>query len=259
MKNPDAKAAVGKEWDKLKTLPAWDVKNAKHKSEEVQQAQKNGRLVSSFHIPHGLSAISSTPSLPNISKQYKEEPRSGEDYVKDDSGYRERFTEQGTSASQVAQAKIMDTICRLAGIMSEASDAGSADSQVHMSGAPTFLHLPWRQRPKVWVKLPPGRRLKQWDSIEEPVVPLERNSYGRSLAGLPWERKLEKGASQGKQGPLPTWQCPCVHRESQLFLSVSVDDTKMDAETSAEQHRPGRADSCAEYSILELHPENSII
>ena len=42
MKNTDAKAAVDKEWGKLKNLPARDVKKAKPKTEEVLQAKKVG-------------------------------------------------------------------------------------------------------------------------------------------------------------------------------------------------------------------------
>ena len=33
---------------------------------------------------------------------------------------------------------------------------------------------------------------KSWSSIEDPVVPLERNLYGHPLAGLLWEREFEK-------------------------------------------------------------------
>ena len=33
---------------------------------------------------------------------------------------------------------------------------------------------------------------KSWSSMEDPVVPLERNLYGHPLAGLSWERQLEK-------------------------------------------------------------------
>ena len=31
-----------------------------------------------------------------------------------------------------------------------------------------------------------------WSSMEDPVVPLERNLYGHPLAGLLWERQFEK-------------------------------------------------------------------
>ena len=48
------------------------------------------------------------------------------DIVKDDSGAYAVFTEQGSSASQMTAATIMDVIARLPGCAGEAADAVSA-------------------------------------------------------------------------------------------------------------------------------------
>ena len=51
------------------------------------------------------------------------------------------------------------------------------------------------QQQKSWISSPDcqGAMDKQrWSSIEDPVVPLERNLYGHPLAGLLWERQFEK-------------------------------------------------------------------
>ena len=45
MKIPDAKAAVDKEWKKLQTIPAWDVKKVKSKKEVIKEEQKNNNKV----------------------------------------------------------------------------------------------------------------------------------------------------------------------------------------------------------------------
>ena len=37
MKIPDAKAAVDKEWKKLETIPAWDVRKVKSKKEVIKE------------------------------------------------------------------------------------------------------------------------------------------------------------------------------------------------------------------------------
>ena len=42
---PDAKAAVGKEWEKLEKMPAWQVAKVKRKREVIQQSQKEQRTV----------------------------------------------------------------------------------------------------------------------------------------------------------------------------------------------------------------------
>ena len=46
--------------------------------------------------------------------------------------------------------------------------------------------------PDMWIRLPRHKWPKSWSSMEDPVVPLERNLYGHPLAGLLWERQFEK-------------------------------------------------------------------
>ena len=50
--------------------------------------------------------------------------------MKDDSGSYAVFTEQGSSASQMTAAKIMETISRLLGCAGQAADAVSAYTEV---------------------------------------------------------------------------------------------------------------------------------
>ena len=56
-------------------------------------------------------------------------------YCEDDSGSHAVFTEQGSSASQMTAAKIMDIISRLLGCDGQAADAVSAYTQVKMEDA----------------------------------------------------------------------------------------------------------------------------
>ena len=109
------------------------------------------------------------------------------DIVKDNSGSYAVFIEQGSSASQMTAAKIMDIISRLPGCDGQAADAVSAYTQVKMEGAPTLLKIP-----DIWIRLPKHKWPKSWSSMEDPVVPLERNLYGHTLAELLWERQPEK-------------------------------------------------------------------
>ena len=64
------------------------------------------------------------------------------DIVKDDSGSYAVFTEQGSSASQMTAAKIMDIISRLPGCDGQAADAVSAYTQVKMEDAHKLLKIP---------------------------------------------------------------------------------------------------------------------
>ena len=103
------------------------------------------------------------------------------DIVKDDSGAYAVFTEQGSSASQMTAAKIMDIISRLPGCEGQAADAVFACAQVKIEDAPTLLKIQNRSVQAFGFA---------WSSMEDPVVPLERNLYGHPLAGLLWERQF---------------------------------------------------------------------
>ena len=149
------------------------------------------------------------------------------DIVREDSGSYAAVTEQGSSASQMTAARVMDITSRLPCCAGQAADAVSADTQVKMEDAPKLLKIPKSECPDIWIRLPRHKWPKSWSSVEDPVVPLERNLYGHPLAGLLWERQFEKVLLQHSWEKVSTWECLFVHREKGLFLSVYVDDKKI--------------------------------
>ena len=64
------------------------------------------------------------------------------DVVNGDSGSHAVFTEQGSSASHMTAAKVLDITARLRGCAGQASDAVSAYTQSKMEDAPKLLKLP---------------------------------------------------------------------------------------------------------------------
>ena len=142
--------------------------------------------------------------------------------MKDDSGSYAVFTEQGSSASQMTAAKVMNIISRLPGCDGQAADAVSAYTQVKMEDAHKLLKIPKSECPDIWIRLPRHKWPKSWSSIEDPVVPLERNLYGHPLAGLLWERQFEKILVKHGLEKVPNWECLFVHRQKGLLLSVYV-------------------------------------
>ena len=124
-------------------------------------------------------------------------------------------------------AKIMEIISRLPGSDGQAADAVSAYTQVKMEDAHKLFKIPKSECPDIWIRLPRHKRPKSWSSIEDPVVPLERNLYGHLMAGLLWERQFEKILLKHGWEKIPNWECLFVHREKGLFLSVYVDDIKL--------------------------------
>ena len=90
------------------------------------------------------------------------------DIVKDNSGSYAVFTEQGSSASQVTAAKIMDIISRLPGCDGQAADAVSAYTQVKVEGAHKLLKIPKSECPDIWIRLPRHKWPKSWSSMGRP-------------------------------------------------------------------------------------------
>ena len=101
-------------------------------------------------------------------------------------------------------AKIMDIISRLPGCDGQAADAVSAYTQVKMEDAHKLLKIPKSECPDIWIRLPRHKWPKSWSSLEDPVVPLERNLYGHPLAGQLWKSNLRKSCwnMDGKRFPL---------------------------------------------------------
>ena len=96
-----------------------------------------------------------------------------------------------------------------------------------MEDAHKLLKIPKSECPDIWIRLPRHKWPTSWSSMEDPVVPLERNLYGHPLAGLLWERHFEKILLKHGWEKIPNWECLFVHREKGLFLSVYVDDIKL--------------------------------
>ena len=108
-------------------------KSQKVRSQVIYEARTSGAKVhfaSLMDICHLKNA-----ELETKHQKYKGRVVLRGDIVKDDSGSYAVFTEQGSSASQMTAAEIMDIIYRLPGCDGQAADAVSAYAQVKMEDA----------------------------------------------------------------------------------------------------------------------------
>ena len=113
--------------------------------------------------------------------------------MKDVSGSYAVFTEKGSSASQMIAAKVMDIISRLPGCAGQAADAVSAFIPKKNGRCSQIVENSQNGVSRhIWIRQPRHKWPKSWSSMEDPVVPLERNLYGHFSAGLLWERQFEK-------------------------------------------------------------------
>ena len=108
MKIPAAKAAVDKEWDKLEKISACNLTKVRSEKKVIDEARTKGAKVH-------FASLMDMCHLKNAELEAKHQKYEGRvvlrgDIVKDDSGSYAVFTEQGSSASQMTAAKIMDII-----------------------------------------------------------------------------------------------------------------------------------------------------
>ena len=172
----------------LEKISAWDLTKVRSKSEVIDEARTKGAKVH-------FASLMDICHLKNAELEAKHQKYKGRvvlrgDLVKDGSGSYAVFTEHGSSASQMAAAKVMDIISRLRGCAGQAADGVSADTRVKMEDAHKLFKIPKSECPDIWIRQPRHKWPKSWSSMEDPVVPLERNLYGHPLAGLLRERQF---------------------------------------------------------------------
>ena len=136
----------------MEKIPAWDLTKVRSKSEVIDEARTKGATVH-------FASLMVICHLKNAELEAKHQKYKGRivlrgDFVKDDSGSCAVFTEQGSSASQMTAAKVMDIISRLPWCAGQAADAVSSYTHVKMEDAPKLLKIPKSECPDIWIRLP---------------------------------------------------------------------------------------------------------
>ena len=145
---------------KLEKISAWDLTNVRSKKEVIDEARTSGAKVH-------FASLMDICHLKNAELETKHQKYKGRVVLRGDI--------------------VKKTICD-----GQVADAVSSYTRVKMEEAPKLLKIPKSECPDIWIRLPRHKWPKSWSSIEDPVVPHERNLYGHPLTGLVWERQLEK-------------------------------------------------------------------
>ena len=162
---------------KMEKISVWNLTKVRSKKQVIDKARMSGATVH-------FASLMDICHLKNAELEAKHQKYKGRvvlrgDFVKDFSGSYAVFTEQGSSASQMTAAKIMDIFSRLLGCDGQAADAVSAYTQVQMEDASTIIENSQNRNVQTfWIRLPRHKCSKSWSSMEDPVVLLERNMYG---------------------------------------------------------------------------------
>ena len=161
----------------------------------IDEARKEGKTVH-FASLMDICHLKNSELEPKFQK-YKGRVVLRGDIVKDDSGSYAVFTEQGSSG-------VTNDGCKSNGCHSKTTRMRRTSSRRSISLTPTskwkmhhqLLKIPKSECPDVGIRLPRHKWPKPWSTMEDQVVPLERNLHGHPLAGLSWERQFEKVLSE---------------------------------------------------------------
>ena len=150
--NKESVKALEKEWTKLEGKDAWKIDTVREKSEVAEEARKTerkihfGRLMQLCHIKNY--------QLDRKLWQYKGRIVFRGDNVRDENGQFAVFSEQGTSASHLMAARVVDALAHMPGKGDEDSDATGACTQIYLG----------KDCPDTWIELPKNRCPKAWHS-----------------------------------------------------------------------------------------------
>ena len=201
---------MGKNWRKIS---AWNLTKVRSKKEVIDEARTTGAKVH-------FASLMDICHLKNAELEARHQKIFEVDLYSEVTLWKmiqESYavtTEQGSSASQMTAAKIMDIISRLPGCDGQAADAVSAYTQVKMEDAHKLL-----KNSKIgvsqtfWIRLP---RHKWPKSV--------RSSFGRTVMGKAiWENPITARMGEG----FPIGNAHSYTVKKGLFLSVYVDDIKL--------------------------------
>ena len=188
-------------------------------------SMKQGRRALQFILHHLMNIC----HLKNAELEAKHQKYKGRvvlrgDVVKDDSGSYAVFTEQGSSASQMTAAKIMDIISRLPGCDGQAADAVSAYTQVKIGRCSKII-----ENSKIGMSrhLDSSTTTQMANNMHGPVSKAQSFLLnGICTVILYGKGNLRKSYWNTVRRKFPIGNVYSYTVEKGLFLSVYVDDVK---------------------------------
>ena len=162
------------------------------KSQELKGAYSSSKVTERSRLCHTDGHMSSQAEVEPKLQKYKDRvvlqwwhckkrPAYTVLRKKKNSGVQAVFTEQGSSASQMTAAQVMDVKARLPDWDGQTIDAVISDIQLNVQDAVKLLKIPKSKDTDTWTRF-------SRSDIEDPIVPLEGNSYEHPLTWSTFSR-----------------------------------------------------------------------
>ena len=188
---------------KLEKIQVWQLTKVRNKKRSHRWS-KERRQNRALHVINGHLSSQELGVGTKISKNYNGGVVLWGDIAKFDSGSYAEFTEQGSSASQMTAAEVMDIKSRLPGCAGQAADAVYAETQIRMDDAPSLLKIPKSECPDIGIR-------HQKTQLAKIMIQYGRSccsawtksvwsSFGRTVLGKAiWENPFEVRLGEGFQ------------------------------------------------------------
>ncbi len=217
--NPDAQAALDKEWDRLRKIRTWEEDKVRE-WKDVEREAKASRTT--IHVGRLFAiCVEKNAELPigNPERKFKGRVVFDGSFVRDQDKQVALFQELSSCPATMEASKAADIYGLVPGHSVQQADARQAYTQSTLGGTPT------------WVRLPREAWPASWHKMSDPVCPLRLSLYGHPDSGGYWERHCEQHLVSQGFTPTKPWRSCFFHPDLKVFLVVYVDDFKMSGPT----------------------------
>ena len=179
---------------------------------------EEGRVICSFHIPHGPLPSQTLRVCETSSKSLRESVLWW-DNVKDENGNKAVWG-KAHHLLKWRQQNCWIQCPYFQACQEKPTTRYRHYTHAHISDRSQICRDYWKRitHKHGSVKQPPSRRPNPWDALEKTVVHLDWNPFDRLWAGLLWERKSEEVHSKDTWESVPTWSCLHVCRKIATVL-----------------------------------------
>jgi hypothetical protein len=221
--NEKAKAAMDKEWNRLKSIKTWSEDTVMSKREAEKKAKQSGQT---YHFGRVFPIlVEKNSELDEKDERRKFKGRvvfDGSD-VRDQDRNVALFQELSSSPATMEAGKAADAYGMLPGHSIEQADAVQAYTQATLKGTKTYVSLPKEAWPDWWHDLP----------YDDPVCELRLALYGHPDSGGFWEKHCDDFLTAVGFEKIDSWGSCYFHPRHKTFLIVYVDDFKMAGPTDS--------------------------
>ena len=219
-RNPGALKAKDSEWDKLWSQHVWDHTTIKSYHNVMYEARCAGKYIHLGAL-FGI-CVEKGSELPDGDprKKYKYRVVFQGNRVVDQNMDEAQFADLGSAPATTEAARLCILKGLLPGNKVEQADARQAYIQAKLGGTETWVEIPIEGWPPEWkVDGPPCKR---------PCARLIQALYGHPDSGTYWEKHAHaRLLGMGFEPAAEAWPSCYIHKDSDIFLVLYVDDFLM--------------------------------